>query len=121
MKQSMIVLRVAGEGGYLVLVAQQAEDGVIRYQRGTLDQSGLFLSPEEGFPAIRKASEWVDSWEGALGLLDRYPWPMLGVLEVHPDYRARVLAAVVQRFEKNADTWRPDKLRRWREYCDDKA
>ena len=41
--------------------------------------------------------EWVDGWEAALGLLDRYPWARLHPVEVHPEFRERMRVAVEER------------------------
>lgn len=54
----------------------------------------------EGLEAVHETS-WVDSWEDALNLLDRYPWVESSVLiEVHPLFHAKVWAAIREREKK---------------------
>ena len=117
MSATVIVLRVAAEGGSLALLAEHMNDGSIRYQRALIEQAGTFLSEDQVYPEIRNVSEWVTTWSAALQLLDRYPWPNLGVTEVHRQYAAQVLAAVTERFAKEGNRRNRARLLRCREYC----
>lgn len=86
---------VGGEGGSLTIVAISAADGW-RY-RMVRDESILraLLSKEDRVGLeFWHQSDWVDSWEAALTLLDQYPWPWLSPLQVHPELQARTWAAV---------------------------
>ena len=48
---------------------------------------------------IQHESDVVDDWEGALCLLDRYPWHRLFPLLVHPEFKERVLQAIKDRYQ----------------------
>jgi hypothetical protein len=37
---------------------------------------------------------WVDNWPAALVQLDKYPWPQLFPLEIHPEFRDQVFKAL---------------------------
>ena len=62
----------------------------------------------------------VASWPEALGLLDRYPWQALYPLEVHPEFRAEVMAAVTDRFDRNP-TMKEHRLEKWQRACSSDA
>jgi hypothetical protein len=65
---------------------------------------------------VRK-SDWVDSWKGALALLDKHPWYVFFVpIAVHPDCARCIWAAVEERFrrdERNKFLRRLLRLERW--------
>jgi hypothetical protein len=52
------------------------------------DRQGIVFNSE---------SDWVDTWEAALYLLDVYPWHKLHAGQVHPEFRQKVWAAVQSR------------------------
>ena len=58
-----------------------------------------FLLAEDGdsLPMLHTKSEYVDTWENALALLDRYPWTWFVPKEVHPEFRDLVWSAVQAR------------------------
>lgn len=84
MPSNSVILKVAGEGGSVVLYGLREGEG----WRFSLDFMGAEPDPEQAI---------MDTWEGALVLLDRYPWPMLGPVRVHPEFRDRIVAAVEER------------------------
>lgn len=99
MSPNSVILKVAGEGGSVVLYGLREGEG----WRFSLDFMGSDSDPEQVI---------TDSWEGALFLLDRYPWPMLGPVRVHPEFRERILAAVQERcVAEGISSTTP--LRRW--------
>jgi hypothetical protein len=56
-------------------------------------------------------------FDAALTLLDQYLWHLLSPLQVHPDFRQQVWAAVEERFRTDKhgeDFGSPD---RWRRLC----
>jgi hypothetical protein len=62
-------------------------------------------------------SDWVESWEGVLALLDQYPWHELYPVQVHPDFRGQVWAAVEERWRRRGDDFgRPDRWW-WHRLC----
>ena len=55
-----------------------------------------FLDEEDAdvLPKLRSKSEFVDTWDKALALLNRYPWTWFVPQEVHPEFRDLVWSAV---------------------------
>jgi hypothetical protein len=97
---SVVVLEVGAEGGSLTLVGRPAATGEWQFARVVDDQtealfgeSGIAVSP----PPALQSIDWVEGWEAALRLLDRYPWARLHPLEVHPEFAERVWVAVEER------------------------
>jgi hypothetical protein len=63
----------------------------------------------------RHESDWVDSWEAALALLDKYQWATLFMpLSVHPEFTSQVWAAVQERTGAGGDAWT---LKEWCRVC----
>jgi hypothetical protein len=66
-------------------------------------------------------SDWVDTWEGGLALLDKYPWYLFVPLRVHPDFASEIWLAVQERFdadEHRRGEWRAsDNLKNWHRLC----
>jgi hypothetical protein len=91
-----VILEIGFEGGSFTIVGIKAADG----WRFRLARRGL---------ESRHQSDWVESWEGALALLDRYPWHMLAPMQVHRDFRGQVWAAVEDRWRSRGGNFgRPD-------------
>jgi len=65
-----------------------------------------FLLEEDAdiLPMLHTRSEYVDTWDKALALLDRYPWTYFVPKEVHPEFRELVWSAVQSRNGKQS--WR---------------
>ncbi len=60
-------------------------------------------------------SDWVDSWEAALALLDKYQWATLFMpLSVHPEFTSQVWKAVQERTGTGEDAWT---LKEWCRVC----
>ena len=105
-----VVLEVGGEGGSLTLVRRRTtdEDWQFRIERDETALYDLLSDEDRSGIEFSSQSEYVRSFEEALNMLDRYPWPKLYPLEVHPEYLDTVLAQVRQRSGKTAES-------RWRE------
>ncbi|HEV2713702.1 MAG TPA: hypothetical protein VGU64_00470 [Terriglobales bacterium] len=77
---------------------------------------------DEG-PAISRESDWVDSWEAALKILDKYPWHRLYPIIVHPDFAQAIWQAVKKRLDHDTLIGeRPQRLvdsnlPRWHKLC----
>ena len=67
--------------------------------------------------AIEHESDFVSSWRGALQLMDRYPWPHLTPLRVHPEFAARVWDAVERRSRGTGVRVDPERREDWRQMC----
>ena len=63
------------------------------------------------------SSEVVDTWEGALALLDRYPWHLLFPLKVHPDFKQQVIDLVRGRYEAGNVPEPDSRLEKWSRVC----
>ena len=57
------------------------------------------------------------TWRGALMLLDIFPWHMLSVVHVHPEFAERTLRAASARLAKEKSSHAESRLRRWQEKC----
>jgi hypothetical protein len=104
-------LRAAG----ITLYGRRASTGWL-YSAKAIDQTPGLLPEEFDGPEIRKELGMVDSWDAALRLIDRYPWHRLYPLVVHPEFRARIWAAVQNRFEGDQG-FAETEIERWRDLC----
>lgn len=93
---------LGAEGGNVTLLARMNADGPWQY-RVRVDESTLadLLPGEFAEEDLVSESGWVDSWHQALSLLDKYDWPRLGLLTVHPAFVARVIDAYESRSGAN--------------------
>ena len=89
-------MRMLAEGGSVTLSAVRGPEGWTSFTLVT-DESTLFdlLGDDDG--AGPRTTGPADTWEGAMGLLDCYAWPMLYPDFVHQDFRVAVIAAVRER------------------------
>ena len=115
MNKNEVILRVGTAGGSLTLVGTEAAHGwrfmMIR------DESTLrdLLSEEDCVGLeFQSQSSWVDSWEAALALLDKYPWHLLYPLRVHPHFVTQIWAAVQERLRNDPPSEQRGELERWR-------
>ena len=95
--QTVTVLQAGAEGGDVRLVGRRRVDGAWQFACVTDDQSEVLLGTVDGSvspsPAL-DSLQWVESWDEALQLMDRYPWARLLPLQVHPAFVERVRQAV---------------------------
>src|SRR5690349_16281792 len=108
-----IIVLAGVEGGGVTLYGERTTNGW-RFRASYADQTPYMLDE----PEIRREGERVDTWDGALALLDKERWLRLPPIEVHPEFQARVWDAVQQRLGRNAETSNPSTerlLARWRE------
>ena len=111
MNQNEVVVEVGSEGGSVTLRGTRTPTGWL-FSRHVIDQSAAMLDEV----ADEQASSSVKSWSAALKLLSEYPWVDLHPIEVHPEFRQRILDAVVSVYEKRGDT--PQRrLEKWKEVC----
>jgi hypothetical protein len=105
--QCEVVLEVGAEGGSITLYGLRTNQGWV-FSRKVIDQTPELIDEQ----SIATNSECVGPWEAALGLLDRYPWPRLYPISVHPEFRDRVWSAVQDKLDGDEEA-----LRRWRAIC----
>jgi hypothetical protein len=108
--QREVVLEVGAEGGSISLYGFRTDKGW-RFAWKVIDQTAELIDE----PSLETSSDIVCSWEAALALLDRYPWPTLFPISVHPDFRDRIWSAVQERLRKDEDA--QSQSARWRELC----
>lgn len=114
-----IILMIGFEGGSWTIMGIRTGDGWrFRMKTNTL----ALCDNEEDRARYIRASDWVDSFEAALALIDRYPWHILVPMEVHPDFRLAVWLAVEERRRRNViagpdDPWRDIYINEWRYLC----
>ena len=95
--QPIIVFSVGAEGGEIILEGRKIGD-VWQYRGRTTEHALMDLLSEEDqtFPK-RVERPWQDSWDKALQQIDRYPWPRLFPLSVHPEFVEPVRTSLMSR------------------------
>jgi len=86
------IVEVLAEGGGIRLFGLRTTQGWL-FSREVIDQSGFLMDEAE----ICHRSNVVDSLEKGLALLDRYPWYVMHVRNMHPDFAAEITAAIAKR------------------------
>jgi hypothetical protein len=97
---SVVILKAVAVGGSVTLVGRLAVAGEWQFARITVDQLEDLLG-EAGVrapdPPEPRPLEWVNGWDEAVSLLDRYPWARLHPVAAHPEFVERVRVAVDER------------------------
>lgn len=86
------ILKVLAEGESMTLQGQRAARGAWRFR--VIMDSGMLWEMIDEEPPPPQEVFWVDSWDAALGQMDRYSWPRLHPGGVHPEFVGAVLKAV---------------------------
>jgi hypothetical protein len=90
--QKRTILLVGAEGGELALVGVKIDTkGNFRVET---DESTLSDPLDKDDQVVVPERPWVDNWRAALVQLDKYPWPQLFPLEIHPEFRDQVFKAL---------------------------
>lgn len=104
------IVHVGTDGGDLTLHGVRNGSGWL-FSLNQFDQTMAWV--DDG-PVIDRTSDVVETWRKAVKLLDEYPWHQLYPLEVHPEFQARVLKAVVSRNKRSQNIYNEN---RWLEVC----
>jgi hypothetical protein len=80
MNKCEVVVEVLAEGGSIALIGARHGCGWT-FSRSVNDSTSELIGEK---PIFHKSAE-VDSWEDALGLLDKYPWQTFYPSKVHPE------------------------------------
>jgi hypothetical protein len=110
------IIDIGAEGGSIKVLAR-SDGASVEYSVRMRDQTLTFLEGDEKGPEIRRDSGWTESWDQAVKLLARWPWPMLYPVFVHADYRERVLLAVQQFRGRDGQPARASAIKKWEEAC----
>jgi hypothetical protein len=123
-----IILKIGFEGGSHTILGIKAADGWrFRLVRDETTFRDLLQAEYTQGLELWHQSDWVNSFDTALALLDPNPWHMLCPLEVHSDFRDQVWATVEERRRNEPDDWWRDLhlndwwrdlyLNDWRQLC----
>lgn len=118
MKQNQVILEIGAEGGSLTIFGEPSPTGGWRFVAERNETALFEMLPDEDQEGLQPydRSGCVDSLGEALKLLDRYPWHRLFPLKVHPDFREKVLDAVIARYESENDS-EQRRLSDWMKLC----
>jgi hypothetical protein len=108
-EQGETIVEVGAEGGSISLRGRRDEQGEWRFRVITNEAALSDLIGEE--PTPMENQPWVDSWDDALTLLGRFPWPRLHPIAVHHEFVDDVLAAISSHKDGG-----PTEVRRWRDW-----
>ena len=98
--EKQAVVRVGTEGGEVALVGiRRGEEWNFRVETG---QSTLIGLLDEDDQVEIPERPWVDTWRKALKQLDSYPWHEMYPIDVHAEFRNRILKALKTRQKKGA-------------------
>lgn len=107
-----IVLKIGAEGGSLTILRERVVEQGWRF-RVELNETTLYdMLSEEDQRGMRAEDfarfEYAQTFQEALGRIEKYQWFRLYPLQVHPEY----LDAVLSEVRKNGGS---DEVARWRE------
>ncbi len=108
-----VILEIGAEGGSLTLLETETPEGR-HFEVAIVDQTLEWI--EEG-GVIDRVVGTSETWQGALEVLDTYPWHMLYPLHVLPEFAGRILEAAEARLAKEQSVHAGSRLIRWREKC----
>jgi hypothetical protein len=92
------VLEVGGEGGSITLEGRKV-GGAWQFRVRTSDESLLLLGEEK--EGVVSETGWVDTWRGAMKLMDRHPWHQLSPIAGHPAFLKRICDALTRRLARD--------------------
>jgi hypothetical protein len=102
------ILDVGAEGGSITLAGRRDERGAWQFRVATNKAALYDLLDEE--PSAPVKTPWV-SWDAALALLGRYPWPRLSPIKLHAEFANAILEAVAASKDGG-----PLQVARWRDW-----
>jgi hypothetical protein len=123
--ESTVILEALFEGGSLTVFGIKAASGwrfKVAVDEGTMfdllsDEDRAGMTPSD----FRSESDWVESWEAALALLNERWWHMTSPRQVHPDFRQRIWVAVQERAARKGGEhharWVRCHLDQWKRVC----
>jgi hypothetical protein len=115
MQTNVKVLEVGAEGGSITLFGNEI-GGNWYFSRKVIDQTPELLDEDW----IVQHTKCVATFEAALRLIEQYPWHDLNPEVVHPDFRQKVFATVMERAQ-TARGGEPRRLSEWQRICGELA
>lgn len=114
-----IILQAMGVGILVTLYGVRVDGDKWKFlfdkDEGTMAD---FLLEEDAdlLPMLHTRSEYVDTWDKALSLLDRYPWTRFVPGEVHPEFRDLIWSAVQSRKPRRPEGHELDSYEEWKRF-----
>lgn len=105
------IVEIGGEGGSITLEGRRDVAGGWQFRLATNESAMWDMLGEE--PPPHEEPQWVSTWADALALLDRYPWPLLEPVAVHPEFKAALFATVASHKRSG-----PQEVERWKRFLD---
>lgn len=93
------ILKMGAEGGSLTIFGKRKATGAWQF-RVERDETTLYdmLSEEDRAGAVPfEQNPWIESLDAVLAQIDRYNWPRLYPMSVHPDFRDYIFKEVQKR------------------------
>jgi hypothetical protein len=115
-----IILQASGAGILITLYGIKKKTAkwkfILEKDEGTMADF-LLEEDEDLLPLLYSQSKYVDTWDEALGLLDKCPWPRFVPMEVHPEFCEMVWTAVLERKPGRLKKWERLPLEKWKQLC----
>ena len=115
-----MILKACGAGILITLYGIKKKTGKWKFSlerdEGTMAD---FLLPEDEdlLPLLYSQSEYVDTWDKGMDLLDKFPWTRFEPREVHTEFHEPVWSAVQERKPKQLKDWEHFPLEEWKQSC----
>jgi|APLak6261663543_1056040.scaffolds.fasta_scaffold04683_2 hypothetical protein len=113
-----VILKVGAEGGSITLSGIRTSSGWT-FNLNTIDQTADFINDADLIDEMEQGQilKTSTTWQGALELLDKYPWTNLYPLNVHSEFGSKVLDAVTTRAKSTENHSDAIDFTRWRLLC----
>ena len=115
-----IILQASGAGILITLYGIKKKTAkwkfILEKDEGTMADF-LLEEDEDLLPLLYSQSKYVDTWDKALDLLDKFPWTRFIPKEVHTEFHEPVWSAVQKRKPKRLKDWERLPLEKWKQMC----
>ena len=114
-----IILEATGAGIMVTLFGVRVQGGKWKFFLDNDERTMAdFLDDEDAdvTPQLRAKSEFVDTWDKALALLNKYPWTWFVPQEVHSEFRDLVWSAVQAREPEETDGMKHHLYEGWKRF-----
>jgi hypothetical protein len=115
-----IILQASGAGILITLYGIKKKTAkwkfILEKDEGTMADF-LLEEDEDLLPLLYSQSKYVDTWDKALDLLDKFPWTRFIPKEVHTEFHESVWSAVQKRKPNRLKDWEHFPLEEWKQVC----